>query len=232
MKSYYYKLVNLVFFAIMPLYCFSQNNPINGVYTGPEYERIVIENDKFKILSDRRNFEVNKNDSVIAFGSVKYHDNNFIELNSAYYNIIAMRGMVFSESQNTTIKDSLLIKFSFPFSGFYKILIIINYKRKFELINQTEIKIPINELKDYKQIGFEIFNLKPIRNNTMQDYCRISVFRFLSGIIENDHTNCISISIPNLTNSYFQYYVIKGEYARIEDDILIWRGELYYGKSW
>ena len=227
MKSNNYKLLNMVLFAIIPLYCFSQNNSVNGVYIGSDYEKIIIENDKFKILSDRMNHEVDKNDPVIAFGSVKYLDNNFIELNSAYYNIIAMRGMAFSESKNPTIKDSLLIKFSFPFSGSYKIVIIIDYIRKYELINQSEITISLKEMKNNK-IGFEIFNLKPIYNYTMRDYCRISVFRYLSNIIENDQTNCISIYIPNLKNTYFQYYVIDGEYARIEDNVLWWRGEDYY----
>jgi len=235
MKSYYYKLANLVLFAIIPLYCFSQNNSVNGVYIGSKYRAIIIEDDKFTILSSLYvgGLEMFNNiDPVIAFGRVQYYDSNYIELNSADYNKIVSRSITYSESQKSTIKDSVLLRFFFPFSGQYKILISIGNRNKYELINQPEIKIPKSELKDNRKIGFEIYNLDFIRNiGIMNDYCRITSFRSLSYTIKEYYTNCISIHIPELTNTFFRYYVIKGEYARIVDNDLEWRGEFYYLKE-
>lgn len=40
----------------------------------------------------------------------------------------------------------------------------------------------------------------------------------------------IEISIPPLTNSFFEKYYVKGEYARIVCDTIIWKGRKFKRK--
>jgi hypothetical protein len=39
--------------------------------------------------------------------------------------------------------------------------------------------------------------------------------------------NYIEISIPSLTNSFFEKYYVKGEYARIVGNTIIWKGRTF-----
>ena len=249
MKTLYYKLINFILFVFLPLYCFSQSDSIDGVYAGSDKKTIIIENNRFKILSDGYNIERDKNgsiiefeDSIVAFGEIKILSDNFIEMNSDNYHKIVGESIIIQEYQDTTIKDSLLIQFSFPLSLEYKIEVYTGLAIKgtfvYELTkNQSEIAIPLEELADIAPcMDFRILkaNISPKTFAELKtgSYHRLIAFNYVDDYytIKNDNTNRISISIPELTNHFFQYYFIKGEYARIDEYGLWWRGNYYEKK--
>jgi hypothetical protein len=48
--------------------------------------------------------------------------------------------------------------------------------------------------------------------------------------MKNKNSNSFEISIPDLTNSYFNRRLINGEYIRVgkEKDVLFWHNEEYW----
>ena len=223
------KFIGLIFlFILFQLSMFSQRSEFKKIYKDEIYKKelIIIENDSFKIISNNiRKFITPKN-ATVAFGTVKFYDSNFIELNSVNYNEILSRSVTVSESQDSTIKNDIQIRFSFPFSGQYRIYL---YTNKYDYIyeNQSEITIPIKYIMGSKKIEFEIFKINNFSTDLTSDNCNKINSYYYCYYIKNDSTNCISISIPNLTDIFFQYNVIIGEYARISDEKLYWRGIVY-----
>jgi hypothetical protein len=91
------KIIYIILFSVVfQLDVFSQNDSIYRIYAGQEEEIIIIENNSFKIISDRLSLEVDRNDPVIAYGDVKFLNNDFVEFNSVNYNKNAVqRGVIF-----------------------------------------------------------------------------------------------------------------------------------------
>ena len=229
MKPFTNKVYLLCFlFTAFQIELFSQNENIVGAYVGMEREIIIIEDNNFKIVANMLNNRIDKNDSIIAFGNIKYLNNEFIEINTVNYRYNVLKSMVFSEFQSSKTIDSTAIKFIFPFSGKYKIVLYIKHK-KYESINNSEITLPI-KIKKGESIYFKIFDLD-IYPEMSGNYFGIVAFCSLDYKVKKDNTDSISISIPELTNTFFQRYVIKGEYIRIKDGALRWRGN-YYEKIW
>ncbi len=225
----YNRIINLIFliFMLSQTCVFSQNSKNYGVYVGQEGETIIIENNSFKILSDRLNIELGQDNSIVAFGDAKFLDNDFVELNSVNHHENVIQSTIISESENLTIKDSLFIKFSFPFSGEYKIEIYIGgYLIEYGMTNRSEIKVPMEKIRN-QSIQFRIFNLDLSPQISGYYYKALAFYYYPLYFMKNEHSNSLFISIPELTNKFFQYYFIKGEYARVKNGILWWRGNYY-----
>jgi len=195
------------------------------MYSDEEY--IQISRDSFKIIRTLACIpcvDLDKDDSIISFGSIKYINNDFIELissrDSSFYKDISI-----DESYDANIKDSLTISFIFPFKGKYKIEAgIIGFP--YRTTEKNQITIPIFRLYHTNQLTYYIYNLNLKYNGCNGEYLGRIVFsapRFYKLI--NDKTNFLQIKIPNLTNSYYAHYPINGEYAKIEKDKIVWRNK-------
>ncbi|BEG99903.1 hypothetical protein [Bacteroides sedimenti] len=223
MKSYKFCFYHILLLFVFQLNVFAQKSQTSGTYIGEEQEAIIIENNSFRIFPG---ILMDKDYSKTASGSIKYCTDNFLELNSTDYSKKVTESVVITESKISNMKDSILIVFHFPFSKQYKIEMHIEDLGKFESINNNKIIIKDNT-KKIKSINFKIFNLDIIPEQTGNCYNIISYNYDSKYLIKNKESNCISISIPELTDAYFLNIFIKGEYALIKNGALWWRGKCY-----
>lgn len=197
------------------------------MYSDEEY--IQLSRDSFKIIRTHACIpcvDLDKNDSIISFGYVKYINNDFIELksnqDSRFYKNISI-----VESYDANIKDSLIISFIFPFKGKYKIEAgIIGFP--YRTTEKNQITIPIVRLFQTNELTYYIYNLNLKYNGRDGEYLGRIVFsapEFYKLI--NGKANFLQIKIPNLTNSYYAHYVINGEYVKVGKNKIIWRNKVY-----
>jgi hypothetical protein len=97
---------------------------------------------------------------------------------------------------------------------------------KCKSINSNKIGLPLMTVKD-KAIRFKIFNMDVYPEFSGNYYGIVAFGYFSDYFMRNSNSNYLYIFIPELTNTFFQRYFIKGEYARIKNGILWWRGKYY-----
>ena len=107
-------------------------------------------------------------------------------------------------------------------------------KYKLECIIKRKLKIYSSKCSpDYYNSFIDVngFSYKsPLWMNYLNSriYYNIISYNYYSKyLIKNKESNCISISIPELTDAYFRNIFIKGEYVLIKNGALWWRGKCY-----
>jgi len=216
-----------LFCVIQMLFC--QSNKIRGTYNYSNAEYIQINADSFRIIRTVKCLtcvDLNKGDSIISTGSVKYINKDFIELksdpDSSYYKNISI-----FESFDSKIGDSLKISFTFPFRGKFKLEArTLDFPSK--STEKNEITIPKIKSYNISQVMYEIYNLDLRYDGHDGEYLGRIVFTAPSLYrISNEKTNFLQINIPNLTNSYYAHYVIDHEYIKVDKNKITWRNKEY-----
>lgn len=200
---------------------------IEGKYYKESGSYIEINNDYFKIILP--NSASNGIYSEIRTeGRIQQIDNNFLELNSLKDPFIeATRNLeIIRKPDRELSNDSLKIKFFLPYTnGILRITIYTEISKTFSF----------NYSKDNKEctipfIGGNIsFLIRPdyILPHTAEGlFYGILEYNTLDFFLEKDINN-IEVNIPTIDNSFFEKYYIKGDYARIVNDSIIWKGEIY-----
>jgi hypothetical protein len=192
---------------------------INGTYLFEDFEYMQIENDSFRIIS----YEGFNGDSIVAQGSIKKtRESNFIELTSKPFGNV-YDNIKIEECYDSSLVDSVKIKFVFPYNGDHKILLFpalfCTYSDSI-MISNRQYKLKVfpwfNIVNCDSPIDIEGTTLGRIHFIYRQDY-----------EVKNENTNVVIIYIPNLTNSYFNRYVILNEFAKVDSRKLLWRGRVY-----
>jgi hypothetical protein len=165
---------------------------------------------------------------------VEYVSDEFIKLTSTDEARTIRNNMSFVETYEKDKSDSLHIKFIFPFNGDFSIHIrvgddIQSVRFRYSFKNRKEIILPLPR-DSLSAFSFVIENQAP--PSYYPNYLkRIAFYPFSFYELKEEDTNCITIHIPYLTNSYFARYLINGEYIRVvrgeEFDFLIWRNVRY-----
>jgi hypothetical protein len=206
---------------------FVQAKKIKGTYLYSDNEEYIqIDKDLFKIIRTKvciPCMDLDKGDSLASSGSVEYIKDGFIKLKSDIDSSIYKNTTV-EELYDANIKDSVKIKFFFPFKGKYRIDAAIG----FPYISTENDCITIPKSKyTLDTFNFNIYNLNIKYNGYNGEYFGRIVFYMSLYQFKNKNTNILHIAIPNLTNSYFARYLINGEYAKIEKNKIIWRNREY-----
>jgi hypothetical protein len=203
---------------------------------GGEWELIIIAGDSFKIMagSDRSLFNLDKGDDILAEGKVEYISDEFIKLTSTDDAQIVRNNISFVESYEKDKSDSLHIQFIFPFNGDFSIYIKMGdniHSVRYTFKNKKEIILPVHP-DSVGPFSFDILNQTPPRGGYPNYLKRIVFYSFSFYELKNQDTNCLTIHIPYLTNSYFARYLINGEYVRFmpggDFEFLVWRNMRYY----
>ena len=212
----------LYYSFILPLHA---QNDLSGTYYSASGTKIEIFGDRFNYIEHQHYCPVWHNDTL-AKCSFKWVDSNFIELNSTSPNNIELNGLIINQFQDSQINDSIKVSFQIPYNRNLKIEIFSDGLNTFSFIYSKidrEVMIPNN----VKKISFQIIpeSISP-HTPDFRHYGIIGFNSFLEYPI-NSNINHISIEIPAMDDSYFEKYYIKGDYAMIFGDTIIWKGIRY-----
>lgn len=208
---------------------FSQSEKVKGTYLySSEEEYLQIDTNGFKIIRTQACtacLDLNEGDSIAGQGNVTYFQDGFIKLQSDKDSSI-YKNTTIEESFDSGIKDSIRIRFIFPFKGKFR---IYASSGSYPYMTAEGNCITIPREKDVlAPLIFEIHNLSLKYNGYYGEYFgRIAFSYFPWYEFKNKNTNSLLITIPDLTNSYYARYFIDGEYVKVDKNILFWRNRAY-----
>lgn len=227
MQKYIFTLFFLVFY-----YCqiFPQKK-IDGKYYDESgfYIEVVDKHFKMSLPNYARN---GYNSEILAEGIIQPINGSFIELNSLKDPFLeASKTLKIREEANHFISnDSLKIKIIIPYTMGNLIIMAFtsNFKQNkfYYSSQQTEFTIPFQG----GNISFQIYPDYIMPHTAEGSFYGILEYNTLDFTLEKG-INYIEINIPTIDNSFFEKYYIKGEYARIIDDNIIWKGKVFKKKS-
>ena len=207
----------------------SARNNLSGSYYAESGVYIEIKDKNFKLIMP--NNAINGwNSEIMAEGTINKIGDSFLELNTNKNPIIeALKNLNITQTQESISipNDSIKVKFLIPYQrGKLKILVFTNTSKIFSLnysMTVNEINIP----KDTKSISFYI------SPDFIKAHTTDGIFYGIVGLDSmqeyqiQKNINFIKIEIPDITNSFFETYYIRGDYARMTKDGIIWKGIIY-----
>lgn len=225
-------IVKAAILTILPAWTFGQYPIIHGTYLYSDNEYMQIDNDRFQIVKTkigRCSIDFVDGDSIAAHGKIESVTNDFIKLTAHKDSDIYKSTMVL-ESYDGNIKDSVKIRFHFPFRGRFRISASLGISPE-TFTESNSITIPKKKYP-FGKLYFRIYNLNLKNDGLNGEYLGRIYFSNSSGYeFKDKKANSLLINIPDLTNNYFAQYFINGEYAKIEKDKLLWRNRVYYKLS-
>jgi len=212
----------VVFNLLLSLFNFFTlgQNDLSDIYSNKNRSKsITIFNDSLKLVC---NSSSGVQGWILAECTFKWVADNFIEINSTPPYILLKEGMVFEEWYDSIQNDMLKISFSFP-----------NFKEELDITisgdNEFVVKYPEKKeiifynRKDY--ISISILNSRYVGELDGSfygfRYCSIVVFKAKKDV------NNIKIEVPAIDNAFFMKYYIKSEYAKISNDTIFWKDEVF-----
>ncbi len=199
---------------------------IAGVYLSKSGTKIEIKGNEFVYIEPHIENPVWYNDTLLRC-SFRLVDDGLIELNSIAPHLIVQRSLKVIQSLDPTVKDSIRVSFKIPYQRHnLDICIFTNDIKTVDLSyskNNRIVVLPGNT----KKIGFSIspgIYLTPHSVDGL--YYGILYYSSIDYSVET-HTNRIDIEIPAIDDSFFEKYYLKGDYARIVNKSIIWKGEVY-----
>ncbi|SHF03278.1 hypothetical protein [Dysgonomonas macrotermitis] len=220
----------LIMFCQICLLSFGQKN-IYGIYSNESGADVLITKDKFYLIIPSNHNPVWYNDTLAECTYNKVAT-NFIELNSIPLNIIALQKTKIIQSIDPQIEDSIRISFSIPYNNGNLIIEIYTNENKIFNLNykansHSDLMLP----NTTRTIMFTIAPEKSVLSHTPDGLFYGALFYSSIEYSIEKNINCIDINIPTIDNSFFEKYYIKGDYARIVNDSIIWKGEIYKKSS-
>jgi hypothetical protein len=195
---------------------------IDGIYAWDMSVFLKISKDSYQLsLYPIYNmfYGLDKGDTILSEGLVKYESDNFIWLMSKDYEWEAKKNITIIESYDEILNDSIKFKFIFPFNGQYKIILTLSKDNKqqtdYEFKNQKEIVVPVHK-NSLMVFSYKIINQTPVENLFgCIYYQKVIDFSSFANTAKSITSNSFEISIPDLTNSYFNRCILNGVYAKV-----------------
>ncbi|MDH6344329.1 hypothetical protein M2480_003239 [Parabacteroides sp. PFB2-12] len=215
--------------ALACLFPFTQTES-SKTYLNKYGAKIEFKNDEFYYIESHSFSPVWYNDTL-AVCTVKKLDGQFVELNSIPPDVIAQRGLSVIQGFDCMAEDSIKISFSIPYNNDnLNITVFSNTLKTFDLTyskSDKELMLP----NDFKTIAFTISPERSVVSHSIDGrFYGVLYYSSIEYTIE-ENTNHIEISIPAMDDSFFERYYVKGEYARVVNDSIFWRGDVFVKKS-
>ena len=226
------QILSIIFIFCFCITLFGQKD-ISGTYYNEYGVSIRIDNNKFTYIFPQTHSPIYSSDTL-AECTIERVDNNFIEINSISPLLSLLNGLEMNQKYDKTINDSIKVVFKIPYnlnSLTISIATDLAFQKLFEFdYSKSHNSIMLPKTTTFFLIGFTP-QLSSIRTHYSDglSYGIVKIEPLLSCTVE-DGKNIIAIDIPTLVDSFFEKYYIKGEYARISNKMIKWRGELYIKK--
>ena len=200
---------------------------LSGVYYNKSGMCIKIENGVFYFIVPQAPPVLYNNDTLLQ-STIKRVDDHFIELNSsvpAY--VVGHKGLSITQFYDPKVQDSIKVSFSIPYQrSDLRIEVYTETFKTYRLTyskNNKELNIP----SDAKSIQFHISPEYLLQHSFEGLFYGVVGFDSNEAYQIDGDTNSIKIEIPGVDDSFFERYYAKGEYARIEGDSIIWKGDTF-----
>lgn len=200
---------------------------ISGKFCDDSGIYLYIEDNTFKLIipNPARNGIYSE---IMAEDKFNQINKSFIELNSIVspYEKVS-RSLKIDRRLNDSHIDSLKVEFIIPYTRGN--LTIVVYTDKFKTYklrystNQHYLYIPRN----VERIAIHIEPIDIEEHSIDGRFFGLVGFDFLEEFTIESNTNEIIFDIPAIDNSFFETYYVKGEYAQITKDSIIWKGNRY-----
>lgn len=166
--------------------------------------------------------------AFLADCSFEWIDDQFIELNSA---CPLEKGYKNSEirqfSDPDVSPDSVKISFILPYEGQLQIHAATFDPYKSYESNSPNRSITIPKTDDDISASISPGNFS-LAHNLYGAFYGITYFHpFPADYKMEDGNNHVEVKLPNIDNSFFEMYYVKGEYARVWKDTITWKGIVY-----
>lgn len=201
---------------------------LSGNYRYETGIMLKIEKDTFRLImpNNARNGWYTE---IMAEGEIKQINSSLIELNTGE-NVIwdVMRSVVVTQQLVDSIDtDSIKVRFSIPnYSGKLKVSVYTDTSDIFNLEYSDKNK-ELNIPKDTETFFFYITPDYLHSHTPMNSFYGVIGFDPMEEYQVDNSVNFIEIKIPNLTDIFFERYHIEGDYARVVNDSIIWKGKVY-----
>ena len=203
-----------------------QIKDISGTYYNESGFRIEIFGNEFNCIVTHPHARFWSIDTL-AKCTFKWIDDSFIELNTPLPDIVGNEGLkVVQSADSSSSLDSIKLSFKIPYQRGLRISVCTNPGFGYFFQSKREFVIP----KTVKSFSFTIFNeqIKPHTVNCLF-YGAID-FNPLRKYQIEENTNHISIEIPALDDSFFERFFLEGDYARVSENTITWKGEVFHKK--
>ena len=203
-----------------------QIKDISGTYYNESGFRIEIFGNEFNCIVTHPHARFWSIDTL-AKCTFKWIDDSFIELNTPLPDIVGNEGLkVVQSADSSSSLDSIKLSFKIPYQRGLRISVCTNPGFGYFFQSKSEFVIP----KTVKSFSFTIFNeqIKPHTVNCLF-YGAID-FNPLRKYQIEENTNHISIEIPALDDSFFERFFLEGDYARVSENTITWKGEVFHKK--
>ena len=209
---------------------FGQNKDISGTYSSKRGAIIEISGNEFNYIDPQFGNPRCCNDTL-ARCAFKWVNADFIELNSTPPRILALKGFKADKFTDAAINDSIKVSFLFPRENRnLKITVIDNDSfNSFHFIysdSNRELMLPENVASIDLCIEPEDIVIHTA-DGLFYGTSELDLFGFQ--IEEN--INHISIEAPAIDCAFFDRYYVKDEYAKISEDAITWKGEVFTKKQ-
>lgn len=202
-----------------------------GLYLGGRGGYFYFEIDKNRFRLTDSTIGSVKFDRLMAEGGVNWISPDLIELNSdaRFYDAVYENSFSEQVRDSTIGKDSLLVRLVYPCK-----MIDLHVECFVEFENGSRKMFVVGSDSIVARLGGQIPK-NVLFVFWMRDVCGQEMTGQYLGLVEYDSpyytirsgANSITVHIPDLTEGYFERYYFKGEYARVLNNKLIWRGETY-----
>lgn len=230
----YVNIIMLIILFIINFQIYGQSRKLDGRYyeKNIHFEYLTINGEKLNFIRDwgKRIWR----EDTLAICNFKWVDKSLIEVNSIKDPFIeATKSMIIFQTKDSTINnDSIMVIFKVPIQEKLEIY-LSSYISIFNLTSDYNYNLEYNQSKEVLFINKNnmkiSFTVKPkdVIPSTLYGYF-YSILEFNSPEVKiNDNINKIIIEILAINKVFFERYYIKGEYARVINNRIIWRGVTY-----
>ena len=207
------------------------NNCHDGHYYANEgFKEIIIRNDSLFYILHQGNMKLYANDTI-AICNVTHLEKDWAEINSVPVIFKAIESMTIESRYDESIKDSIKIALCIP-SRYYDFdcWITLSLRPLYEIsfsVNDGHGEITI-ERGNFNNLLLLSLYPKTYMYNLIDKMIRgLAWERFPINMLFNNEHNSYKIILPEVSDSYFERYYVRGEYIRFQNDTLIWRGEKF-----
>ncbi len=220
------KIIPFLFFSVI----IAKSQDLSGKYVNELGYEVIIDKDYFYYVEPQTHLIFWHNDTL-AKCIINRVNKDLIELNSINFPFIdVFRDCKITQLHDSTYKDGVEFEFLLP------------YNRK------PNLRISIGQnLKVFKLFPYFIYSdtVKSIRlpNKSNQFNFTIAPESYFPHTVEgsflgllyvesptyemSSSCNRVVIELPHLTNDFFEPYYVKGEYARLVGNSIIWKGKTF-----
>lgn len=217
--------IYILFPVLVCLFSFVEHKYLEVYYN--EYgSRIEFKDGKFYYIESHSHSSVWYNDTLLVC-DVKQIDDQFVELNSTPPNVVVEKELEVAQKFDPIVKDSIKVVFSIPYyNSDLNITVFTNTLKAIDF-DYSEYARVLMLPGDVEMMAFSISPKEHMVSHSVDGrYYGVLYYSSAEYAIE-EKTNYVKISIPAMDDSFFERYYVKGEYARVVNDTVFWKGDVF-----